>query len=302
MWDRVMYADLAVFSDTDIVAETVAAARLLCLPRGRIRVFVPEGARDVSRERALLERMAGAGIHVSLNSIDPTEAGNRAVFRIVPTCQAIAVVRPEGVGLNLGVLERALLKHSPVPIWFWNNRTIVDLRIVVASCPDPQDARRDGLNDNTIELAGDLAVRGRGTIVLSSAWQLDGEDDMRSSPFLRVSEDEIAAVREDIETGLANWLEVLASRCRLRGVAVETELREGPAEQMIPVIAEEKAASVMVVGTMKRRGIAALIRPNTVVSLARGFRGSLAVVPPKDVVAEVGGGGLSRIAAGISFA
>lgn len=297
-----MYTDLAVFSDTDTVAETVAAIRLLCLPRGRARIFVPEGGRDIDRERALLGKAAGAGVHISLDALDPKGAGERAALQIAPNCQAVSVIRPEGVPLSLGVLERSLLKHTPVPVWFWNTTETEALRVVVAADPDAHDARRDSLNDNAIDQASDLAARAGGSVVVVNAWQLDGEYDMRHSPFLRIADGEIAAARRDIETARADWLGGMAARCRLRGVPVEAELREGPAEHVIPAMVDETEASVLVVGTMKRRGFAAMVRPNTAVTLANGFRGSLAVMPARDVDAQTGGGRLSRIAAGTAFA
>lgn len=297
-----MYADLAVFSDTDTVTETVAAIRLLCLPRGRVRIFVPEGSRDIDRERFLLAESAGNGVHVSLASLDPATVGYQAATRIAPSCQAISVIRPDGAPLGLGVLERTLLKCSPVPVWFWNSRSTAELGIVVAGDPDPQDARRDGLNQDAVDLAADLALRARGTVVIANGWQLDGEHDLRFSPFLRVTEQEVETLREDIQTARARWIGNLAARCRARGVAVQTELREGPADRVIPVLLAESKASVLVVGTMKRRGFAALVRPNTGVRLASGFSGTIAVVPPRDSAIETGGGRLSRIAAGVAFA
>lgn len=297
-----MYTDLAVFSDTDMVAETVAAIRLLCLPRARARIFVPDGARDTDRERALMEKAAGAGVHISLDSLDPTRAGDRVASQIASRCQAVSVVRPEGAPLSLGVLERGLLKHTPVPVWFWNNARTEALRVVVAGDPDLNDARRNSLNTEAIDQAADLAMRACGSVVLVNAWQLDGEYDMRHSPFLRITEEEIAAARLDIETARSAWLEALASRGRLRGAVVETELREGPTDGVIPAVVEDRGASVLVVGTMKRRGFAAMVRPNTAVTLANGFRGSLAVVPARDAESETGGGRLSRIAAGTAFA
>ena len=297
-----MYSDLAVFSDTDTVTETVAAIRMLCLPRGRVRIFIPDGSRDLERERFLLSESAGAGVHVSLTSLDPATAGYRAAVQIVPSCQAISVVRPGGSALCLGVLERTLLKSSSVPLWFWNSRKTADLGIVVAGDPDSQDPRRDGLNQEAVDLAADLATRVRGTVVIANGWQLDGEHDLRFSPFLRVTEQEVETLRQEILNARRNWIHGLAARCRSRGVTVETELREGPADQVVPVILDERQPSVLVVGTMKRAGIAALVRPNMGVRLATGFNGTIAVVPPRDYGSETGGGRLSRIAAGVAFA
>lgn len=299
---RRMYTDLAVFSGTDTVEETVAAIRLLCLPRGRVRIFVPEGQRDLDRERALMAKTAGAGVHISLDSVDPKSAGERVATEIAPGCETIVVVRPSGASLSLGVLERLLLKHAPVPVWFWNTPGGSDLTIVAAVDPDDYDRRRDGLNMESLDLATDLALRGGGSVVLVNAWQLDDEYDMRQNPFVGTGDDKIETARRALQAARASWLDTLAARCRRRGVAVEADLREGPREAVIPAVVEERNASVLVVGTMKRRGFAAMVRPNTATALADGFSGSLTVVPPGRAETESGGGSVSRIAAGVAFA
>lgn len=297
-----MYTDVAVFGGTDTVEETVAAIRLLCLPRGRARIFVPEGARDLERERALLARTAGAGVHISLDSVDPRSVGERVVTDVAPGCESMVVVRPSGASLALGVLERLLMKHTHVPVWFWNTPRVSALTIVAAGDPDPNDPRRDGVNADTVDLATDLALRSVGSVVLVNAWQLDGEYDMRHSPFLRIGTAETVAARHALRAARASWLDALADRCRRRGVAVEIELREGPRETVIPAVVEERNASVLVVGTMKRRGFAAMARPNTATTLAEGFSGSLTVVPPGSAEAGSGRRRFSRIAAGAALA
>jgi nucleotide-binding universal stress UspA family protein len=200
------------------------------------------------------------------------------------------------------VLERTLLKHSTVPIWFWNLDDTDGPAIVVASDPDPRDPRRQSLNLEAVDLATDLALRARRTIIIANAWQLDGEDDMRNSGFLRINETEIEAARSELQAERTGRLDGLAARCRQRGVGADMELREGPVDQVMPTVVGERRASVLVAGTMKRAGIAALVRPNTVVSLADGFQGTLAVVSSGRSETESGSGRFSRIAAGTAFA
>jgi nucleotide-binding universal stress UspA family protein len=296
-----MYSDLVIFSDTDTVAETVAAVRLLCLPRGRTRIFIPNEARDAERERSFLTELAGAGIHLSLDALDPREAQRTIVSHIVQNCQAIAVVRPDGSSLSLGILERTLLNHSPVPLWFWNSRLMSDWKIVMAGDPDPTNHRRNSLNVKAVEVASSFARRCGGSMLIANAWQLDGEHDMRTSPFLRIHEAEIAESRIMLKTSRRADLDALANRCELSGVSAEIDLREGVVDAVIPAVVKEHEASVLVIGTMQRRGLAALVRPNTVSTIGAGFDGILAVVPPSNAGADSGGGGLSRIAAGVAF-
>lgn len=296
-----MYADLAVFSDVETITESAAVVRLLCQQRGRVLLLVPKRDRDLERERSLMDTVAGSGIHVSLDAIDPTELGAGLPPRIA-NCRAVTVVRSAGSDLCLGVLERALLKFSRVPVWFWNSDVAEQVRIVVACDPDPQDSRRDALNRATVDLAMELASRSQGAIFIANAFGQDGGKEMRSDAFPGGDAEEFGSARREREAARRKSLEPLASRCRARDIPVEAWVREGAVDNVVHAICAERQASVLVVGTMRRGGLAALVRPNTAVALASGFGGTVAVVPARGTDSKQGGRRRGRAGAGVAFA
>ena len=246
-----MYGDVLMFSTANAIDETASAVRTICRSRGRTRILVPDRERSPVAERRLMAAAAGAGIHVSLDAVDPVAAKDRFMSDTDTGAQAAVVVRRGEAPLTLGVLERALLRRRGGPVWFWNQAKSAKLTVVAACALDPTDPARGTLDATTVDLGMTIAAKTGGRLILAHA----------SSTAAPSAE-----------------LEALANRCTAAGVDCVAEVKAGTAISAIPEIMRDHGASVLVAGTMHRTGLAALRRPNTVDRLAEGARYSLAVV------------------------
>ncbi len=268
-----VFADTVIFTSPETAAETAVAVQTVCRLRSRARIYVPNDNRDSAVERRLLAAVSKFGVHVSLDAIDRKTAVDLLSDQPGQRWDAGIVVRPSTAGISLGVLERALLRSGLGPIWFWNTPKPLTARVVVACAADEDDTRRQALNAATVDTAAALAGRLGGRVVLAN-----------------VSD------RRDAEPSLRR----LAERADAGRIGIELEIRSGAVTRTLSELVGEQPPSILVAGSMSRRGLAALDRPNTVDRLIDGAEYSVVVVPETPSRTTVRPAALGQLAAALA--
>lgn len=175
-----------------------------------------------------------------------------------------------------------LLRKCPCPVWIMNpSEQSHYSRVLAAVDPDIDDRQTDGLNRLIMDLATSLSDADSSELNVVSAWWLDEEDTLRHSGFVRIGKDDVDLIVEERRAEAERNLNVLLSDYPDTASTRRVHLIKGQARTVIPDIAEQRKAELIVMGTVGRTGIQGLIIGNTAEAiLGRVACSILAVKPP----------------------
>jgi nucleotide-binding universal stress UspA family protein len=214
------------------------------------------------------------------------------------------VIKTEGEGgahsFLFGGTDQHLLRKCPCPVWILAGETSANYRRVLAAVDfDPweeseEDNRtEDELNRQIVGFAASLAASDFAQLHVVHAWQSISDNMVRifSSD---ISEEERAANRERERREHQSRLELLDKRIReeLGGddygyIAPRFHLCEGMARDVIPGMATELQADLVVMGTVSRTGVPGLLIGNTAEVILNNLECSVLAVKPADFVTPV---------------
>jgi len=215
------------------------------------------------------------------------------IIRLVLKGQHDLVIKPaEAPGFLprlFGSDDMHLLRKCPCPVWITRPSSAMACRNIVAAVdfdPDHADPVSDGLNRQILEFAAALAVADTAALHLVHAWDAPGEFMLRTwsnhpdtdiPAYVSAERDRHRRgfdrirdqLREQIGSQLANPM------------APRFHLERGSAGEVIPRLAGELAADIVVMGTVARTGVAGLFIGNTAESILEQLQCAvLAVKPP----------------------
>jgi nucleotide-binding universal stress UspA family protein len=173
-----------------------------------------------------------------------------------------------------------LLRKCPVPVWAMRPRGDAPLRVLALVDPDPSDPVRDGLNDLVLELAIAMVRDGAGELHIAHAWVLEGEATLRTSEYVALPGAEVDLMVDVTGREHARRLEELTARHRIDEVAGTVHLVSGDPGDVLPELAARLQATIIVMGTVARTGLAGLIMGNTAETILRAVHGSVLAVKP----------------------
>ena len=204
----------------------------------------------------------------------------------------------EGTGslrdMLFGSTDMHLMRKCPCPVGIIKSTEHQQYRRILAAVdPDPEDAVKDALNRQILEMSTSLALAEFSELHIVHAWRLFGESHFRS---LRtgVSDAEVDAMVAEEGSKRTRWLESLVSTYGARAdkdavdyIDPQLHLIEGDARQIVPTIARDLDVDLTVMGTVARTGIAGFFMGNTAESILTRLDCSVLTVKPPGFICPV---------------
>ncbi len=162
-----------------------------------------------------------------------------------------------------GSTDLHLLRKCPCPVWIIkpSSRPNYD-RILAAVDPDPSERENEELNRLILELATSLARQEESELHIVHAWHMPYEAQLRSSRRY-LPETELDRLVAETRQTHEQQLQALLARHDLTGLSNKTHLVKGDPGEVIPAIAREAQAQLIVMGTVARTGIPGFFIGNT---------------------------------------
>jgi universal stress protein E len=183
-----------------------------------------------------------------------------------------------------GPIDLHLLRTCPCPVWLVGPHQAVCTPHVIAAVdssathPDEQ-----ALNRQIIEHALQLREARGGTLTVLHAWQAYGEYLLQA----RMTPQVFADFLQRAEQAARDATTALVKTFGERTANVQVYVVKGDTADVIPAIAFEKQADVIVMGSMGRSGLAGVFMGNTAERVLRHWSGSVFVVKPRGFVSPV---------------
>lgn len=188
-------------------------------------------------------------------------------------------------GISSGVIQ--LLRKCPVPVWVARPTRARKLRILALVDPDSSDPVREGLNDLVVDLATSIARRRGGELHVAHAWEMIGEDTLRSSSFVSVPDIEVDLMVAAEADERRSQLDKLAGKHGVVEMGGRTHLVHGAPTVVLPDLARKLNTNLIVMGTVARTGLSGFIMGNTAETVLRSVDCSVLAVKPAGFVSPV---------------
>jgi nucleotide-binding universal stress UspA family protein len=210
----------------------------------------------------------------------------------------LVINRAEGAtrltGTLFGSTDMHLLRKCPCPVWITKSTEPSRYRRILAAVDrDPEEAVTDILNRQILEMSKSLALAERSELHIVHAWQLVGEALLRSART-GFSYAEVDAMEAEEANERRRWLENLVTNFSAKAdndtgdyLRPHFHVINGDAKHVVPVIAQELDADVIVMGTVARTGIAGFFMGHTAESILKQLDCSVLTVKPPGFVSPV---------------
>jgi nucleotide-binding universal stress UspA family protein len=186
-----------------------------------------------------------------------------------------------------------LLRKCPVPVWITRQGEPASYRSILAAVDFDADGpgADTGLNQQILGLASWLAAADAATLHVAHVWDAPGEAMVRA--WANNPADAVGYVQGERARHQAGFDRVAqALRDQLGDaawsfLAPRFHLRQGAPAEIIPALAEELQADLVVMGTVARTGVAGLIIGNTAENILEQMGCAVLAVKPPGFVSPV---------------
>lgn len=190
--------------------------------------------------------------------------------------------------------DMKLLRKCPCPVWLIKPTQHEGYREILAALDyDPEETKVDELNGQVLEMATSLALADFAELHIVHAWRQSHEGFLRS-PRSGLSDEDVDKMIQEDETKRLNWLDTLVNtHCGKQGekavdyLKPQLHLRRGRAGQIVPALAAELGAELIVMGTVGRAGIPGFLIGNTAEAILDQIDCSVLAVKPAGFVSPV---------------
>ncbi len=156
-----------------------------------------------------------------------------------------------------GSTDLHLLRKCPCPVWMIHPRSGIHRGGVLAAVdPGQDDADRRALNTMIMQLATT-------PLHVLHAWHLPAKNTLLDSPWLKIPRAEVERLAEETRRSRKSRFDNLLAPFQPIAPGMQVHFREGNPETVIPAVAFETDAEVIVMATIGRTGIPGLIIGNT---------------------------------------
>ena len=197
-----------------------------------------------------------------------------------------------------------LLRKCPCPVWLIKPGAPDAYRCILAAvdvddgyAPQEMETRR-ALNHEIIERATAIAVADSAELHIAHAWQAVSESALRHSVFVQKTEKEVDIYVDQVRQHHNASLEALLAevainqgQASLDYLEPKTHLINGWARQVIPALAKNIGADVVVMGTVARTGVPGFIIGNTAETILNHLDCSVLAIKPPGFVTPIKLGG-----------
>ena len=184
-----------------------------------------------------------------------------------------------------GSTDMHLLRKCPCPVWIDRSTGAASYQRLLAAV-DPFDDESGDLQRLILDLATSLAEREDAALEVVHAWELPGES-MLASGRGRIARNELERLLEDTETRHRRALDELLLPYGLNTGDNNVWLLKGRPAQVISSSATQRAADLIVMGTLGRVGIPGLFIGNTAEDVLRETQTAVLAVKPSGFVSPV---------------
>ncbi len=291
-------ADLTI---VDVIPDEVIAAAVGLPPEGpSAEELKAEVAAD--RRRALASLIAPFTQSLDIRIQVVTGKRFLEVIRMVLSQSFDLVVKPaedpDWMDRLFGSDDMHLLRKCPCPVWLIKPSEKTIFKTVLAAVDidpvNPMPANQD-FNRTILELAGSIALADNASLHLVHAWDASVEQTFLSQKG--ISAESVAAYvgkkqavhQKGLSTlgiALGEWIDTSARN----PIDPRLHLIQGPAKKMIPQLANDLSADLVVMGTIARTGISGLIIGNTAEAVFHQLMCSILAVKPPGFTSPVKAG------------
>ena len=188
--------------------------------------------------------------------------------------------------LFFGNTSMHLMRKCPCPVWIVNSGEGPGYnRVLAAVDPRPMDGGDDDLNTKILDFATSLALLHSSELHVLNAWDLTGAD-------LETSRSEItdgakAALLRKNERRYEERLEALLGQYDLAQIDHFSHVARGDPSTVIPQQTHEKGIDIIVMGTVRRSGIAGFFIGRTAELVLRQVECAVLTVKPAGFVTPI---------------
>jgi nucleotide-binding universal stress UspA family protein len=188
-----------------------------------------------------------------------------------------------------------LLRKCPCPVWLMKpgeNPNYANIVAAVDFDPWNPDTIEQPLNRQVLELAASLALSDFATLHLVHAWEAFAEETIKSWSDQPVSDimEYVKTERSHHQAGLERLAQMLSGQIGKQAYDFLKPLQhlpKGSARRVIPELARDVQADLVVMGTVARTGIPGLIIGNTAEAILDQITCSVLAVKPPGFVTPV---------------
>lgn len=193
-----------------------------------------------------------------------------------------------------GSTDKHLMRKCPCPVWIIKpTERQKYLRILAAVDQDPEKPVKDALNRQILEMAASMALAEDSEVHVVHAWAVFAEGLLRSHKW-DFSEAEFESMLKEEAAGRRRWLDdLVADRGKMSGSngtdALDLHLHviKGAAQHVVPNLARELSADLVVMGTVARTGIDGFFMGNTAESILGELDCSVLTIKPPGFTSPV---------------
>ncbi len=196
-----------------------------------------------------------------------------------------------------GGTDMHLLRKCPCPVWIMKSNEKTKYQRIIAAIDienDENEKKVSSLNRQILEMASSLALSEFSELHIVHAWTAWGEGLLNTPRFNFTDDDEVTdwveQQRVADETKIKNLMEFLTeihSQDTMEYLKPQLHIVKGEAHEIIPYLAREKKADLIVMGTVARTGIPGLIMGNTAETILNNIECSVLAVKPQGFVSPV---------------
>ena len=266
------------------------------MAKGISREQVVEGLVEDARAKleAFAEPYRSAGLDTRTEVLvgDPVDE----VVRCVVKNGHDLLVKPSegsftGDSATVGGLDFRFVRSVPAPVFIIRTMPPQSIRRVVATLECGRtEPKHEALNQEILDVAAGISLFGFHELHLLHAWDLWGEQLLRSPKGGRPSQEVDELVRAErrtreewLEGAVRDFIESLPSDQR---TAFEPKLHlvKGLPREVIATVVRELDPQLLVMGTIARTGLQGFVLGNTAEALLRETEVSVMVVKPPDFI------------------
>jgi universal stress protein E len=181
-----------------------------------------------------------------------------------------------------GPIDAEVLRRCPCPVWIVTPRQAKGEGVIVAAVdPEPSDPARHDLSLRVAAAAAQLSEARGVTLHLVHAWNAFGHQILAS----HATKEQLQEHYEACSNHAKARFEALVSGLELPK-GTQTHLLEGASDKVIARFVERRKASLVVMGTVGRTGLAGLVMGNTAERVLRQVRCSVLAFKPTGFAAQ----------------
>jgi nucleotide-binding universal stress UspA family protein len=277
----------AIPDDMQLAVTAVTPAELHDIAVSEKRVWLDEAVNSVAADGVSVKTK----VLIGKPSIEIIRQVLRDEHDLIIKCAEVSGGLRE---VLFGSTDMHLMRKCPCPVWIIKPTEYHKYRRILAAVDhDPEEAVKDVLNRQILEMSTSLALAEFSEAHIVHAWNLVGEDLFRSRRS-GLSDAKVDVMLEEEATVRTRWLENLVktygSKADKNVVDIlKTQLHviKGHARSVVPELARELKVDLVVMGTVARTGIDGFFIGNTAESILAQLDCSVLTVKPPGFISPV---------------